>query len=230
MVMYNAEKDRSPADTRFASLLAATKADLVCIVDPPTGFLDREPTIRADYPYRVEPMPGLNWPIVLLSRHPFKDFGLEPYAESVKFSFPARRSVLVTLPGGAEVVFSAMYPRSPRKVAFWRQALESVETDAGVIGRWVRGRVSGDPALVVAGDFNSTPTGRVHRLMAKLSGLRAWSPLLGAGTWPAILPRTLSAPIDRVWVSEGARVVAGRAGPRLGSDHRPVVVDVEVQK
>jgi len=104
----------------------------------------------------------------------------------------------------------------------WREDLE-----------WVAA-LCAEPNLIVAGDFNSTidhwapladpatPGARIGTCAdaAEQAGSG------GIGTWPAVLPALLGAPIDHVlvgpaWTVDGFRVVGSEDGS--GSDHRPVV-------
>jgi endonuclease/exonuclease/phosphatase (EEP) superfamily protein YafD len=130
---------------------------------------------------------------------------------------------------GAEVLFTAMYPRSPRNYTYWKQSIASVRVDAEVIRRWREGRQPGSPPLIVAGDFNTTPMGRTHSIM-RTSGLCAWSPELGAGTFPSWASRWLALPLDRSWFTDDVLVGDWKVGPRLKSDHRPIVLDLYVKR
>lgn len=83
--------------------------------------------------------------------------------------------------------------------------------------------------LIVSGDFNSTPWSFSLRRQDRLFGLERRTRALP--TWPAgdfsrlrvIMPFPLL-PIDQVYAGKGWRTVAVQRGPRLGSDHYPVVV------
>ncbi len=89
-------------------------------------------------------------------------------------------------------------------------------------------RLSGPVAIV--GDFNATPwSAPVVRLIAR-TGLR-YGPGARIGSFPAELggrklPRWLAIPIDLVLAGHSARVVERRHGPRIGSDHWPVIAEI----
>lgn len=75
--------------------------------------------------------------------------------------------------------------------------------------------------LIVVGDFNMTPFSTRYEALLRKSGLRRADGGLNT-TWPALLtPLGLS--LDHVLVGAGIRDAAMRTGPRLGSDHLPVV-------
>jgi len=229
VVVYNAHVDNSLNDPALEPWLLGLDADLVCIIEPPTGFPGTHPAIVEAFPHAVVGEPGMDWPVVILSRTPFEAVELVPFADATMFSMPARRTLRLSTRGGAEVLFTSMYPRSLRTVEFWRHSMASVAVDASVVRRWLAGAGPDHPPLIIAGDFNATATGRTHAIM-RTSGLRPWSPLLGAGTFPALLPRWVSLPLDRIWASEGVWVERWRVGPRMRSDHRPVVLDLAVRR
>ncbi|MEO8927035.1 MAG: endonuclease/exonuclease/phosphatase family protein [Caulobacteraceae bacterium] len=87
-------------------------------------------------------------------------------------------------------------------------------------------------SLIVAGDFNSTPWSFALRRQDARFGLTRLT--RGMFTWPAArfmrwrlwspLPFL---PIDHVYVGSAWRAAGVRRGPRLGSDHYPVVVVLE---
>jgi endonuclease/exonuclease/phosphatase (EEP) superfamily protein YafD len=85
--------------------------------------------------------------------------------------------------------------------------------------------------LIVAGDFNLTPWSFALRRLDRRLGLErrdraiptwpAWQPQAGGlVSAPAVLP------IDHVYAGAGWRTVAIGRGPRLGSDHYPLIVDL----
>ncbi len=229
IVTFNAHSNVSQGDAAFEYWLLRQDADLVCIVDPPTNYPETSPMVKEAFPYAAAPQYGMDWPILWLSRTPMESIELVPYAEETKFSVPARRTLRVTVDDGAEVLFTGMYPRSPRYYSYWKQSVQSVRVDAAVIRRWLAARGADALPLIIAGDFNSTPTGRTHSIM-RTSGLKAFSPVFGAGTFPAVLPRWFSLPLDRVWATDDVGIQRWAVGPEFKSDHRPVVVDLQVKR
>lgn len=86
-------------------------------------------------------------------------------------------------------------------------------------------------SLVVAGDFNSTPWSFSLRRQDRLFGLERRTRALFS--WPAgdFSGRHVSAPfpvlpIDHVYAGEAWKTVSVKRGPKLGSDHYPIVVEL----
>jgi len=226
IVTFNAGRIDAAGGDRFAAWLKAQRADLVCVIEPSHRLLRKDHPLRERYPHAIVPERGRWWPIVVLSRRALEPAGLARRAEH-RFSFLANRCVRIALPEGGSIRFGAMHPASPRSLSSWRANLEACRRDAGVAAALLEA----DPSpLIVAADMNTTPLGRSHRLFERRSGLRSWGRLFADGTWPAGMPRTLALPIDRIWLSEGARLVEVEVGPDLGSDHRPVRATIVVER
>jgi endonuclease/exonuclease/phosphatase (EEP) superfamily protein YafD len=85
--------------------------------------------------------------------------------------------------------------------------------------------------VVVCGDFNTPPWSGPLRDFAANSNLRdlyggrAWS----GYSWPT-WGFVLRVPLDNCFVSNGIGVTGYHDGPSVGSDHRPIVVDVGVSR
>lgn len=76
--------------------------------------------------------------------------------------------------------------------------------------------------LILAGDFNSTPWSFARRREDAALGIERRTHALP--TWPANGAFGLAfLPIDHLYAGRGWRTVSIRRGPRLGSDHYPVV-------
>ncbi len=225
IVHYNAFGPATRTDADFARWLREIDPEIVVLVDAPWAYSTAQTWIPDRFPHRIEPEPGRAWPYVILSRFPLEDAGVAPFSEATQFSFVARRSVVARLPGGGRVMITAMNPASPRSPSDWRLALSVVRRDGPLIRAW---RERTNLPVIVAGDFNSAPTGRVHRTFARESGLIGWSPAVGAGTWPSWLSPWLSVPIDRFWSSPDVRLRTLRIAPRFRSDHRAIVGEFDV--
>jgi endonuclease/exonuclease/phosphatase (EEP) superfamily protein YafD len=85
--------------------------------------------------------------------------------------------------------------------------------------------------VVVCGDFNTPPWSGPLRDFAADAGLRD---LYGSRAWIAYSWPTWSSvlrvPLDNCFVSSGVVVTAHHDAPNVGSDHRPLVVDLAVTK
>lgn len=225
LVVFNTDAQRSSRDFLFYTWLKDQQADIVVIIDPPPNIDGEANWLFDAYPYRHRPEPGYMWAVKIYSRLPMTTTPLTTPSERVTFSFAAHRAQTVTLPDDSRFLLSAMHPVSPRKRSSIQRAINSVELDGTLIRQWVEG--TGRPAVLV-GDFNSTPTGRVHRALAKSSGLRTYPSFLCRGTWPSAVPTWLGVAIDRVWTTPDARIARVEVGPHFQSGHRPVVVELDV--
>lgn len=103
----------------------------------------------------------------------------------------------------------------------WQQAQGRVI--AGLLNRFPKER------LILSGDFNSTPWSFSRRREDEMFGLERRT--RGLFSWPAGRISRLGVqtpfpllPIDHVYAGPGWRTVTVERGPRLGSDHYPVIV------
>ncbi|MEM6855624.1 MAG: endonuclease/exonuclease/phosphatase family protein [Planctomycetota bacterium] len=86
-----------------------------------------------------------------------------------------------------------------------------------------------DAPVILAGDLNATRWSAPMRRLLRDTELRDSAEGFGLqGTWPSGLGWTGMIPIDHVLVSPDIAVEDRRVGPMLGSDHRPVVVDLRL--
>lgn len=99
--------------------------------------------------------------------------------------------------------------------------------------RWLAQRCTDSdlPTAVVA-DFNDTPFGHALRDFRARSGLSPATDVSGlVTTWPSRmaslpLPAVMRIAIDHCFVSADVGVAAFSAGPDIGSDHLPLVIDL----
>jgi endonuclease/exonuclease/phosphatase (EEP) superfamily protein YafD len=82
--------------------------------------------------------------------------------------------------------------------------------------------------VIVAGDLNSTPITPLFQKLINISGLRdsragfGWQP-----SWPSYFP-LFWIPIDHVLISPEVHVHKRATGPRIGSDHYPVLAELSI--
>ena len=158
--------------------------------------------------------------VALLSRHPLRDVEAIVSPEG---RFPMIDAV-VQAPAGPMRILVA-HPVPPVGV----EALQMRDDEI----RWLAQRAAGSalPMAVVA-DFNDTPFGRALREFAARSGMRSAASATGlVTTWPARVagvpcPAPLRIAIDHCFVSREIGIASLSAGPRIGSDHLPLVIDI----
>lgn len=83
-------------------------------------------------------------------------------------------------------------------------------------------------AVILAGDFNSSPWSPCYLQLLKNGRLRSTRDGFGLlGSWPSFFGPFRS-PLDHVLISNGIEVISCRVGPGIGSDHRPLIVELFV--
>ncbi|WGM38612.1 hypothetical protein AMEJIAPC_01515 [Caulobacter sp. NIBR1757] len=197
--------------------IRAQKADVVVLEE---AFGEAGGVARAladDFPYQTscaEPDPC---PVMILSRRePVSREGLG--AASAGDPLPAVRVTWRTAAGEFSVIgahYIWPYPAGPQQemTRDLAKAIHSLPADS----------------TIVAGDFNSTPWSFSLRRQDRLFGLARRTRALA--TWPAASFSRYQVgfpvpflPIDHVYAGSAWKTVSVERGPKLGSDHYPVVV------
>ena len=134
-------------------------------------------------------------------------------------------SVLLTAStaGGAPVAVWALHPPPP----FNREMAN--ERNAQLVSIAHTTRTAPLPIAVV-GDLNVTPWSPWFRRLLAAGGLADLAGGPHRPTWaPGAVPVALGLPLDHSLATPGIRLAHRSLGPRLGSDHRPVVVHLDVR-
>jgi endonuclease/exonuclease/phosphatase (EEP) superfamily protein YafD len=147
--------------------------------------------------------------------------------EAVSFGFAASspRAVEVSFtPDGWSTPLTVLgtHPLAPTDDG--RAALRDAQL--GFAGQWAAERTG---AYLVAGDFNATPWSWPFRRLLDLGELR--NSQVGFGLQPSFSSQSnllLRVPIDHLVHSEALEVTDRRLGPSLGSDHFPLLVDLQL--
>jgi endonuclease/exonuclease/phosphatase (EEP) superfamily protein YafD len=205
--------------------LIETNADFIVLQE--TGFLYRPGLLRLReaYPFAIESIAAPYAQVTLLSRRPpVAANAVAGAAWSLAAQGQPPRRLRWT-----EAVFAA-HGRPVHLVGLHARRNGGVAATAAELDAISRTLATADDrsALIVAGDFNTTPWTHSLRRFGRAAGLRRAtrqiatypSPARGNPDWPpfAIFP------IDHQFSGSGWRPVAVRRGPDVGSDHYPVIV------
>jgi len=194
-----------------AQFLAETKADAVVLEEVRGHHAAFIESLAAQYPYRV----GDNG-LVILSKHRIVNDGrIDRSGEPFWMSLIIRWVRLDV--NGKTVELAGVHLARPFYPELHR-------ADVATLTSFVEGRK--DP-LIVAGDFNMAPWTVQLKTFTKETGLGRFNTFYP--TWPMrwrSVPLLPLLPIDNVFASRDFAKIDTKVGPRLDSDHRPVIADI----
>ena len=168
-----------------------------------------------DFPYRVTCPHRSACDLLIASSQPIEDLG---EAVSGLFSVAFARLDLA----GTPVDLMGVHLTRPIPLGHVERQMAQIDAIAEVL------QARPETALVVAGDFNAVPWGRVMRHFVDVTGLALSRSLGLEGSWPSPLPWPLRLPIDHLLTNGTVAPVSRRQIHVPGSDHRAVVVDIAI--
>ena len=199
---------------RLFALIEAEQPDVIFLQEVTASWRDAVERLHEDFPYNyVEAREG-NFGIAMFSRLALDSV---THIDSPPFSYPtilARMTV-----NGESLTFVNTHPMIPLSRPFYEARNQQIRSIADLVNQ-LRGSV------ILIGDFNTSPWTRPYRALEESTGLRNTQRGLGIRpTWPTFMPLAMI-PIDHALVSENVGIVETRTGPRIGSDHLPLIITV----
>ncbi|MBN2498040.1 MAG: endonuclease/exonuclease/phosphatase family protein [Deltaproteobacteria bacterium] len=194
-------------------LLREEDPDLIVLLEIDARWAQALSALRERYPHFAErPRPD-NFGIAAYSRIATRSMRFEDIGADVP-------SIVAELDAdGAPATVIGTHTMPP--VSAWNAAQRNQQLEAlAGRAREIRG-----PAILL-GDLNASSWSPFFGDLIDASGLRDSREGFGVqASWPDGL-LLLMVPIDHCLVSKGVGVLDRRVGPSVGSDHRPIVVDV----
>jgi endonuclease/exonuclease/phosphatase (EEP) superfamily protein YafD len=214
----NVERN-NPRPQAVADWVRRSDADLLMLIEADgSRWSPVLADIAADYPERVPEDWEAGSPVILLSRHPIRDWRtIRPTNE--------RRPYLLAEVGidGRSFSVLVVHPASPSPADAGGTRRRNRELDH--IALCVSGL---DRPVIVAGDFNTSPWSPHFRDLTQAADLRLAAAGHGyIGTWPRWLPPA-RIPIDHILLRGPLAVQDFRRGPAIGSDHYPIIADLRL--
>lgn len=199
---------------RVLDYLRQEDPDLILLLEVDARWMRELSLLTNGYPTRVADVREDNFGIALFSRRPL----ISP--EVVMLEGSEVPSIIAGIPlGQRRLQLLGTHPVPPAGPDGAR------ERDAQLLsmGRWAAEQGG---AAVVLGDLNVTPWSPVFHTLLREGRLRRSHPGWGiAATWQLQNP-LISLPLDHALVSPGIAVTRLTVGPDLGSDHRPLSVEL----
>lgn len=201
---------------RVADIIRHERPDVVALEEMNDAWRRALATTAQGYRYRYHSAGPTGRGITLWSRYPMQGSGVLPIESKLE---PAIQGTL-QVKGHALSVFAvhASWPIRPASAARRNRQLAHIAELA---------RAKSTPLLIV-GDLNISPFSPIFRQLLAAGNLRSaahgfgWQP-----TWPTFLPLA-GIQIDHGLVSAAVAVKGFRRGPGGGSDHWPIVMDLEL--
>jgi endonuclease/exonuclease/phosphatase (EEP) superfamily protein YafD len=203
----------SGVPSKVAQVIQKTDPDVLVLEEVNDQWLSALSAALAAYPYFKALPRDDNFGIALYSKHPLVRGEIRQVGEAEVPSAIAE----IRLPDG-EITVMATHPLPPAGRENSRLRNEQLARLPEIV------KQATSPVLLV-GDLNVTPWSYYLKRLLNQSGLRDSSQGKGVlGTWPTRLP-ILLIPIDHCLHTAGVHVTKRAWGPKVGSDHYPVVVD-----
>jgi endonuclease/exonuclease/phosphatase (EEP) superfamily protein YafD len=124
---------------------------------------------------------------------------------------------------GSPLSLLTIHTRAPLRQGYFERRNKTLATSAVLFNQL-------SSPKVFVGDLNTTPWSHYFRAFEKetrLQNVRKGFGLLAS--WPTFMPFSwLMIPIDHCLVSQDIRVIKAQTGERIGSDHLPLIVEMEI--
>lgn len=191
-------------------------ADVVLLMEVNQRWMDALSTLSNRYPEIIAEPRSDNFGIALLNRVAATNSAVIYLGEA---ELPSIRTTLLIT--GQTVTLLGTHPLPPGSAEYSRLRNDQLRAIAAHV------RESTAPTIVL-GDLNATPWSPYFRELLRVSGLRNTSQGRGLyASWPAGLP-VGRIPLDHCLISPNLHVMDKRLGPQVGSDHLPVVIDLQI--
>lgn len=206
-------------DKLFA-LIADEQPDLVFLQEVSPQWEAALSALHTDYPHHYVEARNGNFGIALLSRLPLATVR---HVDSAPLGLPTLHGEVAV---GAETIrFVSLHPMIPLGAGNYAARNEQLQETAQLSVSLTD--LSGKPTILI-GDLNVSMWDVNYREFEMATGLR--NARRGHGivpTWPTFMPFAMI-PIDHVLVSNDIGVKQIKTGPRIGSDHLPLVVTLSL--
>ncbi len=190
--------------------------DIVLVIEIDYVWKEKLKSLESAYPYHEVYARKDGLGIGIFSRIPWEEVRVFQFLESSVWSVSARFNHQ-----GKSWSLLGIHPPAPLVPAFAAERNQQLKFVAEWVGQQTQ-------PVIVMGDFNLTSWSPHFKELIEVSQLRDSRAGFGRlPTWPHAL-RGLGITIDHCLVSDGVVVYDRRNGSHIGSDHRPIVIDVGI--
>jgi endonuclease/exonuclease/phosphatase (EEP) superfamily protein YafD len=199
---------------RLLELLESEQPDVVVLLEVTPAWANALDGLKSTYVHNVVEARNDRFGIAMYSRRPIISAAA---ISSEPLGFP---TIVANLDvAGRSLQLVATHPMIPLGATNYDVRNQQLDGIARLLQR------AAGPRMLV-GDLNATVWDLKYRALENKTWLRNVRDGFGVlPTWPTFMPLAMI-PIDHVLVSEEIGVIDVRTGPRIGSDHLPLIVTV----
>jgi len=193
------------------------KPDIVALNEVNQSWIDNL-ELSKEYKYSVEEIREDNFGIAIYSKIELNNPRIEYFGDA---DVPSAAAEFYA--GDKEISILATHPFPPANkngVKLRNNQFDSI----------VQNRKGFKESMILLGDLNTTSWS--HGFQSLVRGMDLYDSRRGYGigfSWSTTLP-IISVPIDHCLVSKEIKVLKREIGPNLGSDHRPIFVELSIPK
>ncbi|QDT11145.1 endonuclease/exonuclease/phosphatase family protein [Planctomycetes bacterium K23_9] len=194
--------------------------DVVIALEPGKRWVEKTRSLQKHFPYRVI-YDQENWyGMMLLSRRPIEEHHIHFLVQDDVPSIDAT----LRMKNGRTVRIVGVHPRPPEPV----RGNDSTPRDAE-LSLWGRKLKDESGPVVIGGDLNDVAWSQTTRLFLRTSGLL--DPRRGRGLFNTFHAERwwMRFPLDHVFHSSHFTVVGIQRLPSIGSDHFPILIDLQLE-
>jgi endonuclease/exonuclease/phosphatase (EEP) superfamily protein YafD len=202
----------NPTPKKLFPTLKSEAPDLVVLVESsPQERAMFDEGAFPQYPYRF-----FYGETHLLSKYPFDNLGYEPIGHT-------SQGFLVETPNGT-INLQVVHLSRPWPYASLKDGRNNAPGEVQQLIARLQNGSHGN--MLMVGDFNATANSSLISQLRK--GLKLRVLPTPVGTWPAKVVSPFAASFDNVLAGGNISLIRRRVGNDIGSDHRPVIVDVQL--
>lgn len=196
--------------------LRTVDADVILLMEVDQRWMTALEPLRTRYPQVIAEPRQDNFGIVMFSRMASTNGAVIHLGSA---DVPSIATTILI--GGQQIFVLGTHSLPPADAAYARMRNDQLREIAAELRR------RGAPAVLL-GDLNMTPWSPYFAELLRSSGLRNSSQGRSLrGSWPAWMPWG-RIPLDHCLVSPGLNVLGKSIGPKVGSDHLPVVIELQL--
>lgn len=202
--------------TAIRANVDAYDPDIIFLMEYSDGIQREIEQEFADYPYHLIQPSRMTMGLALFSKYPFSETAITQDRGSTRI--PVFEAVVAWEGQSFNLVMGHPWPPAPQWGALHRRQIEAISA--------VAERQSSP--LIVMGDFNASQWAYPVREMLQSADLRDARQSFGLDSTWFYRARWLGLMLDHLFVSAEWHVANYQLGERGGSDHTPIIVDLQL--